>query len=172
MSSRRATGVQRHTLKFEGAPFDDRGNRIVLGRWAGVGGVGRAMCSCGELSQDFSSSSQRQGWHRRHKHLKRVEAFLTMFAEGRDWPFTEDDRANITGFGHQDPEEFAQALTDYDRAIWGTGETDGSWTANDVNHKYATFDFVEDDLANIESKDVTPDTHPDCVAITTVWGQR
>jgi hypothetical protein len=178
VSRKRATAVERHTLKYEGAPFDDAGNRIVLGRWARVGGVGRAKCSCGELSQDFSSSTLRKAWHRRHKHLKRVEEFLSVFIEDRRWPFTEDDRCNITGYGHQDCAEFARTLTAYDEAMIGEYLSPAdSWTEKDVIHRYAVFDFVDDDCANIKSRTddgrpITPDTRPECVPITTVWGQR
>lgn len=176
MSRPRATGVVRHALKFEGAPFDDQGNRIVLGRWAGVGGVGRAKCSCGEYSQDLSSSLERRAWHRRHKHIERLKDFLSFVGDqGQRWPFTEDDRCNITGFGHQDRIEFARLVSDYDESMMGDSwrEAD-AWSEDDVVWRFAMFTFNEkdDDLLHVESKDVSPDTHPECVPITTIWGQR
>lgn len=166
----------KHTLKYEGAPHDDQGNRIVLGRWAGVGGVGHAKCSCGELSEEFGSSKIRQAWHRRHKHVERVREFLTFEAEGRVWPFTEDERCNITGYGHQDKAEFAQALNDYDQAL-GADPADGVWKAGDFGHKYAILEFLDEDLVSVRAKTdddqpITPDTHPECIPITTLWGQR
>lgn len=61
--------VERHTLAFEGAPHDDEGNRIVRGidRYVGVGGEGRAKCSCGQLSSVLPSAYKRKQWHREHK---------------------------------------------------------------------------------------------------------
>lgn len=53
-----------HTLWNEGAPFSADRRRLNPG---GVGGEGRAVCSCGELSPVLPSSVQRRAWHRRHK---------------------------------------------------------------------------------------------------------
>jgi hypothetical protein len=56
---------ERHTLRFEGAPHDDKGFRITIGRFPyGVGGEGRAKCSCGALSEVLPSANRRRSWHR------------------------------------------------------------------------------------------------------------
>lgn len=61
--------AERHTLWYEGAPHGDDGVRIITGngRYLGVAGVGRARCSCGELSPVLPSAYQRKAWHRAHK---------------------------------------------------------------------------------------------------------
>lgn len=60
--------VERHTLRFEGAPHDDQGNRITTNLFGiGVGGEGRAKCSCGALSEVLPSANKRRSWHRTHK---------------------------------------------------------------------------------------------------------
>lgn len=63
----RSGRVQRHGLAHEGAPHDSAGNRIALWMSAGVGGAGRAKCSCGELSDVLASAIKRKAWHRAHK---------------------------------------------------------------------------------------------------------
>lgn len=58
----------RHTLVAEGAPHNDFGVRIHKGYgYPGVGGPGRAKCSCGQLSEVLPSAYQRKAWHRAHK---------------------------------------------------------------------------------------------------------
>jgi hypothetical protein len=60
--------VTGHALKYEGAPYDDDGNRIVVGlRYWGVSGVGRAKCACGQMSEVLPSAYQRKAWYRDHK---------------------------------------------------------------------------------------------------------
>lgn len=53
-----------HTLRFEGAPHDDRGART---NGFGASGTGRAACACGELSDVLSTAAARKAWHRTHK---------------------------------------------------------------------------------------------------------
>jgi len=56
--------VSGHTLRCEGAAFDEKGRRIS---WRTTGGEGRAKCSCGELSHVMFSANRRKQWHRDHK---------------------------------------------------------------------------------------------------------
>ena len=57
-----------HGLWFEGAPHDAEGHRIIVGIYPwGVGGVGRAACRCGWLSEVLPSAYQRKKAHREHK---------------------------------------------------------------------------------------------------------
>lgn len=59
---------ERHTLRDEGAPHDEKGDRVKIGRAPyGVGGEGRAKCSCGWLSEVLTSSRQRRGAHATHR---------------------------------------------------------------------------------------------------------
>lgn len=57
-----------HSLMNEGAPFRDDGERENFGLYRlGVGGPGRAKCSCGVLSEPLTTSVARRTWHRAHK---------------------------------------------------------------------------------------------------------
>ena len=61
------TLVTGHTLLFEGAPFDARGQRCPLNMRVGYG-----KCSCGELGPTLEESTKaRQRWHKEHKDLIR-----------------------------------------------------------------------------------------------------
>jgi len=59
-----------HELAYEGAPFNAKKQRT---NWLmqGVRGVGRGLCSCGELSDNLPSGAQRKAWHREHKNTIR-----------------------------------------------------------------------------------------------------
>lgn len=60
-----ASRVTGHTLRNEGAPFDSY--KVPLRRSGGVSGRGRALCSCGALSDELVSGAERKQWHRDHK---------------------------------------------------------------------------------------------------------
>lgn len=60
--------VEGHHLVAAGAPFTAAGTRTSRpGYWTGVGGPGRAKCSCGLLSDVLDGPAQRRQWHRDHK---------------------------------------------------------------------------------------------------------
>lgn len=65
-----------HALVAEGAAFlldplkDERPYRVM---WNTVGGRGRGLCSCGEMSEVLDSGAQRKTWHRGHK-LEKIAA--------------------------------------------------------------------------------------------------
>lgn len=62
--------VPGHTLRAEGAPHvvDETGEVVRVYRaWGSVGGFGRGLCSCGELSPLLDSAHKRKQWHREHK---------------------------------------------------------------------------------------------------------
>lgn len=59
--------VKGHTLVYEGAPHDEERRVLTVGGWIRRGWSGRALCSCGELSEVLPSSVQRRTWHRAHK---------------------------------------------------------------------------------------------------------
>lgn len=63
-----------HTLYREGWPCDDAGEPVDSFR--ARAGVGRAKCSCGELSMSLDSQRQRQQWHRDHKNQIRGDRVL------------------------------------------------------------------------------------------------
>lgn len=54
----------KHTLKSDGAPFNEKGNRINP---VGTAGDGRAMCACGALSDPLPTRAARKTWHAEHK---------------------------------------------------------------------------------------------------------
>lgn len=60
----RVTG---HTLRSEGAAYDDHGRRINPATIDPYSGAGRGKCSCGALSDVLDSGAARKRWHRQHK---------------------------------------------------------------------------------------------------------
>lgn len=70
MTNKPATSarVPGHTLVAEGAAFDERKQRKDFGhRFYTTDGPGRALCSCGDLSDELPSRRYRREWHREHK---------------------------------------------------------------------------------------------------------
>lgn len=60
--------VPGHTLASEGAPYVvNIEKQTVRARGGGSGGTGRALCSCGALSEILHSGRARKDWHRAHK---------------------------------------------------------------------------------------------------------
>lgn len=59
--------LRAHGLCNEGSPHDDNGQRILVGLVATTGGLGRAKCTCGALSEVLASAARRRVWHRQHK---------------------------------------------------------------------------------------------------------
>lgn len=59
----RAAVMRGHTLVAAGAAFDPYGARVN----DGMGGVGRARCSCGGFSPPLPNRAERRAWHRAHK---------------------------------------------------------------------------------------------------------
>lgn len=62
--------VPGHTLRHEGAPHlvSETGQTVRVQRgYGGVSGYGRALCSCGAMSDLLDSGGQRKAWHRQHK---------------------------------------------------------------------------------------------------------
>lgn len=71
-----STRLAGHELRDEGAPYDGRGRKIWQNRWT-TSGRGRAKCSCGALSPELPSGTQRKAWHRAHKAEVRAAAEVT-----------------------------------------------------------------------------------------------
>lgn len=59
--------VPGHTLAYEGAAHDEKGQVESRRGYVFRGGPGRAKCSCGELSEVLTSCAKRRQWHRDHK---------------------------------------------------------------------------------------------------------
>lgn len=69
---RRSSRLDGHVLVAKGAPFGKGGARAPRRRyWHGVGGRGRALCTCGDTSPVVDSVAERLDWHRRHKNSLR-----------------------------------------------------------------------------------------------------
>ena len=84
------------------------------------------------------------------------------------FPFTEDENANITGFGHQDPHHFAAAVNRYDEIANGEPyPEDEQWTADHIYHRWLTLD-PDNDERFIPCEATTAGALP----VTTLWGQR
>ena len=59
--------VPGHTLRLEGAPYDEDGRLLTNGWNASPRGAGCGKCSCGALSDVLPSANARKQWHRDHK---------------------------------------------------------------------------------------------------------
>jgi hypothetical protein len=60
--------VKGHGLRSEGAAYVvDKDGHISRTRYNTTGGLGRALCECGEMSPITNSSTTRKAWHRQHK---------------------------------------------------------------------------------------------------------
>lgn len=82
------------------------------------------------------------------------------------YPFVEDEDANITGLGHQDPETFAAAINRWDREVGGLDADElEDWTSS-VGHRWARLDDDGERLHPSKPGD------PGALAITTLWGHR
>lgn len=99
---------------------------------------------------------------------------MQMEEGGETFPFVEDENANITGIGHQDPAAFAAAVNRYDAYCLGESFPEGEqWTADHIGHRWAV--HVDDGEALFTTLatgvPVTEGT-PGAMPITTLWGQR
>lgn len=93
------------------------------------------------------------------------------YDEDHWFPFVEDENCNITGYGHQDEGEFAAAVNRYDE--YATGEAfpqDEQWTADDINHQWATPTF--DKQGEWLLHPYAAGNAPGAIPITTLWGAR
>lgn len=97
-------------------------------------------------------------------------ADLTMqWDEDNTFPFVEDENANITGYGHQDPAAFAAEVNRYDKITSGEAyPEDERWGAEHIGHRWAV---ANPDGESLTVKNVTAET-PGAFPITTLWGQR
>lgn len=80
------------------------------------------------------------------------------------FPFVEDENGNITGFGHQDKDAFASAVTAFDRAADPVAVS--RTYVFDVQHQWVTWN------ADTELFTRCTETTPDALPVTTVWGTR
>lgn len=55
----------RHALRFNGAPHTEAGALIYTDPKI-TKGAGRALCACGELSEDLANGSARRAWFKQH----------------------------------------------------------------------------------------------------------
>lgn len=62
-----------HALKNSGAPFTSAGELVHPENPKSTSGDGRAMCSCGELSDELASGAERKAWHKEHKATAEAE---------------------------------------------------------------------------------------------------
>lgn len=95
-------------------------------------------------------------------------ADLTTRLEELTFPFTEDEDANLTGYGHQDKAEFADHVNRYDAALAGVDEVveDDRFEADHITHLWVTHNDLTEAFTI-----ATPDT-PGAIPVTTLWGAR
>jgi hypothetical protein len=79
------------------------------------------------------------------------------------WPFIEDENAYITGYGHQDPDEFAAAVRHYDFTCNGEMY---EWSADDVGHAWVRLTIDGEKFLVCEP------TEPGAFPVTTMWSSR
>lgn len=97
-----------------------------------------------------------------------LAAWFTFVNAGVTYPFVEDENANVTGYGHQDPAEFAAAVNAYDEAMTGeVADEEDQWTADHISHQWAVMDPDGERV-----RPVNHDQVPESIPITTLWGQR
>jgi hypothetical protein len=105
---------------------------------------------------------------------QRALDFTTQWDETTSFPFIEDENANITGYGHQDPDAFAAEVNRYDE-VCNDGapfSEDEQWSGAHVGHRWAVLDQDGERLwTEHEGQPVTAST-PGAFPITTLWGQR
>lgn len=95
------------------------------------------------------------------------EAFSMQYDAEHKFPFTEDENCNITGYGHQDPVEFAAAINRYDEVCNGEPfPEDEQWDEGYVGHYWVT--IAEDGEHLLRC---TPD-EAGAIPVTGLWGQR
>ena len=98
------------------------------------------------------------------------EYFITEYDDTQSFPFFEDDRCNITAFGHWDKKKLAEYINFYDEYTTGD-EFDSHWKARDISHKWAVRFVTENGDVGIWAHEIGPDT-PKSFKISTLWGQR
>jgi hypothetical protein len=92
--------------------------------------------------------------------------FETEWDESITFPFIEDENANITGYGHQDKDEFADAVNRYDEICMGEPIDDvDKFSAHDVTHAWAR--QIDEERFQLCSPE-----HTGSFPITPLWGQR
>ena len=94
--------------------------------------------------------------------------FTMHYDADNTFPFYEDENADITGYGHQDPDEFAAEVNRYDTLCNGEPHPlDEQWSGEHVAHRWAVIDDADDEMLH-----VVPQGTPGAFPITTLWGQR
>jgi hypothetical protein len=91
------------------------------------------------------------------------------FGPERVFPFIEHN-GNLTGYGHQDRQAFADAANTYDRTQSPSGFSNG-WQADDVEHAWAARDAIDLLIADDEFH-LCPEGTPGAVPVTLLWGKR
>ncbi|WP_220458004.1 MazG-like family protein [Actinotalea sp. JY-7876] len=95
--------------------------------------------------------------------------FVTRWDDLHLFPFIEDEDANITGYGHQDRKQFAEAVNHFDEICNGSALDVEPWTADNIAHRWAALNPADDErLILADGPGAIPGTFP----ITTLWGQR
>lgn len=119
-----------------------------------------------------------------------LREWLSFWGDNGVYPFTEDENANITGYGHQDKREFAAGIVSYDLEMGALEEDEREETLDEyvkfTTHTYALADPDDDehfwvagyplrpaDAARLAlpTAGIGPET-PGAFPVTLMWGVR
>lgn len=100
--------------------------------------------------------------------------FTFTYREGEPpFSFYEDENANITGWGHQDPEAFVEEVLRYDRLATGDDLAVERHDPIEVVHRWAQLRGIHPVIAeDTDRLEPCRAEDPGAVPITTLWGVR
>lgn len=90
---------------------------------------------------------------------------LTVWMDDTHWfPFTESDRCDITGPGHQDPQAFVEQVRAYDEYL--IGDEAEAMDTQSVRHQWILINVEDECFETADSQT------PGAIPVTTIWGVR
>lgn len=95
-----------------------------------------------------------------------VSLTMDMCAGNAPYPFTEDENANITGYGHQDPATFAAEINRFEVEVCEEDPDDlTDWT----DRVFQTYVYLDDDGERLHQ---CASTDLGAFPVTVLWGAR
>ena len=99
-----------------------------------------------------------------------AQALTTWFTHTQWLPFTESERADISGPGHQDKFAFVAAVNAFDTDVDPDPPVMGDITPDQVDHQWAIVTQNADEEVRIRI--VEEGSEEGAVLVTTIWGVR
>lgn len=99
-----------------------------------------------------------------------AQTLTTWFTETQWLPFSESERADITGPGHQDKFAFVTAVNAFDTDMDPESPVMGDIAPDQVEHEWAIVTQNVDD--DIRIRIVGEGSEEGAVPVTTIWGVR